>query len=83
MTRLPDSQSQYDSDSEGLGSRGSDSRIGNPAVRVEPVRIGSIECGTTESMTLIAGPCVIESLDLCLQIAEACLLYTSPSPRDV
>jgi len=71
MSRLPDPDSHSDSDSEGLRSRGLDSRVGNPAVCVEPVRIGPIECGTSESMTLIAGPCVIESLDLCLRIAEA------------
>lgn len=35
-----------------------------------PVRIGDILCGSDEAMTLIAGPCVIESLDLCLKIAE-------------
>ena len=35
-----------------------------------PVRIGNIQCGSNDAMTLIAGPCVIESLDLCLQIAE-------------
>jgi len=35
-----------------------------------PVRIGEILCGTDEAMTLIAGPCVIESLDLCLKIGE-------------
>jgi 2-dehydro-3-deoxyphosphooctonate aldolase (KDO 8-P synthase) len=34
------------------------------------VRIGNIQCGSNDAMTLIAGPCVIESLDLCLQIAE-------------
>ena len=35
-----------------------------------PVRIGNIQCGSNDAMALIAGPCVIESLDLCLQIAE-------------
>ena len=37
---------------------------------ITPVPIGSIQCGSPDSMTLIAGPCVIESLDSCLQIAE-------------
>ncbi|MFM8190134.1 MAG: 3-deoxy-8-phosphooctulonate synthase [Pirellula sp.] len=41
-----------------------------PNFKSYPVRIGNIECGHSQSMTLIAGPCVIESLDLCLRIAE-------------
>jgi 2-dehydro-3-deoxyphosphooctonate aldolase (KDO 8-P synthase) len=52
--------------------------LGSPsgAPSVAPVRIGPIECGHRRTMLLIAGPCVIESLELCLQIgervAEAC-----------
>ncbi len=71
MSRLPDSHSHHDSDSEGLRSEGPGTRLGNPGVCIGPVRIGAIECGRSDSMTLIAGPCVIESLDLCLRIAEA------------
>jgi len=41
------------------------------SVEVAPVRIGSIACGGNQPMVLIAGPCVIESLDLCLQIATS------------
>lgn len=44
-----------------------------PKLSNHPVRIGNIVCGTSDSMTLIAGPCVIESLDLCLRIAESVL----------
>ena len=39
-------------------------------MKITPVPIGNIQCGTPDSMTLIAGPCVIESLESCLQIAE-------------
>jgi len=38
---------------------------------VNPVRIGHHVCGDSHKLLLIAGPCVIESLDGCLQIAEA------------
>ncbi len=38
---------------------------------VTPVRIGPYLCGDLQSLLLIAGPCVIESLDLCLEIAES------------
>ncbi len=34
------------------------------------VRIGQHLCGDAKKLLLIAGPCVIESLDLCLEIAE-------------
>lgn len=38
---------------------------------VQPVRIGSITCGSDQSpLTIIAGPCVIESRDLTMSIAE-------------
>ncbi len=37
---------------------------------ITPVRIGPHLCGDSQKLLLIAGPCVIESLDLCLQIAE-------------
>ncbi len=37
---------------------------------VEPVRIGSVTCGGDAPLTIIAGPCVIESRELTLSIAE-------------
>jgi 2-dehydro-3-deoxyphosphooctonate aldolase (KDO 8-P synthase) len=37
----------------------------------EPLaRIGNVACGTDQPLLLIAGPCVIESLDLTLRIAD-------------
>ena len=42
-----------------------------PRAAVNPVRIGHHVCGDSHRLLLIAGPCVIESLDGCLQIAEA------------
>ncbi len=36
----------------------------------EPVRIGKVNCGGGGPLTIIAGPCVIESRDLTLSIAE-------------
>lgn len=42
-----------------------------PTPRFDGVRIGQHQCGPGQSMLLIAGPCVIQSLDLCLQIAES------------
>ena len=41
-------------------------------------------CFGSEPLGLILGPCVIESRDHSLMMAESihCLLYTSPSPRD-
>ncbi len=48
-----------------------------PAVRVTPVAIGSLRCGLGKNpLMIIAGPCVIESLDLSLRIAEHCLQQT-------
>ena len=37
---------------------------------VEPVRIGAVSCGGGGPLTIIAGPCVIESRELTLSIAE-------------
>jgi 2-dehydro-3-deoxyphosphooctonate aldolase (KDO 8-P synthase) len=37
---------------------------------IQPVQIGSHVCGDGKSLLLIAGPCVIESSELCLSIAE-------------
>ena len=36
-----------------------------------PFQIGTIKIGLNQRLFIIAGPCVIESRDLCLQIAEA------------
>src|SRR6516164_490445 len=36
----------------------------------QPVSIGNIKCGAGQALVWIAGPCVIESHDLTLQIAE-------------
>ncbi|MFO0940874.1 MAG: 3-deoxy-8-phosphooctulonate synthase [Pirellulales bacterium] len=41
------------------------------STQVQPVQIGNIVCGSKEApLTIIAGPCVIESLDLTMRIAE-------------
>ena len=37
---------------------------------VTPLQIGQHVCGDSQKLLLIAGPCVIESLELCLEIAE-------------
>ncbi|MCY2983740.1 MAG: 3-deoxy-8-phosphooctulonate synthase [Planctomycetota bacterium] len=37
---------------------------------VTPVQIGPHVCGDSQRLLLIAGPCVIESLELCLEIGE-------------
>jgi len=37
---------------------------------MKTVRIGEHVCGDSKKLLLIAGPCVIESLELCLEIAE-------------
>lgn len=47
-----------------------DSPTTNRSAVSESVRIGEFRCGPGEPLTLIAGPCVIESLELCLQIAQ-------------
>lgn len=36
-----------------------------------PVKIGNFNCGPQQRLCLIAGPCVIEDLDLCLKIGES------------
>lgn len=41
------------------------------SIAVSPVRIGPHLCGDSQKLLLIAGPCVIQSLDLCLEIAES------------
>jgi 2-dehydro-3-deoxyphosphooctonate aldolase (KDO 8-P synthase) len=38
---------------------------------IAPVTVGPYSCGDTHKLLLIAGPCVIESLDLCLRIGES------------
>ncbi len=42
-----------------------------PERMVSTVQIGQHTCGDSQKLLLIAGPCVIESLDLCLEIAES------------
>jgi 2-dehydro-3-deoxyphosphooctonate aldolase (KDO 8-P synthase) len=43
------------------------------STRVQPVQIGALRCGLpTQPLMIIAGPCVIESRDLTLRIAETC-----------
>lgn len=37
---------------------------------MSPVSIGSFQCGPDQPLTLIAGPCVLQSMDLAQQIAE-------------
>ena len=37
---------------------------------ITPVTVGSYRCGDGEPLLLIAGPCVLQSLDLSLEIAE-------------
>lgn len=44
--------------------------------RIAPVKIGEVLCGGRNPLVVIAGPCVIESRDLTLQIAEQLLAIT-------
>ena len=61
------------------------------------VKVGSVEIGNARKLSIIAGPCALESrahaLEMALALKEMaakagvglvynCLLYTSPSPRD-
>jgi 2-dehydro-3-deoxyphosphooctonate aldolase (KDO 8-P synthase) len=48
-----------------------DSSASNSSSSSGVVRIGDYRCGSGQPMTLIAGPCVIESVDLCLEIARS------------
>lgn len=57
-------------DAQGDGPR-VDAQGNDPRVDVAPVRIGQLVCGSNQPMVLIAGPCVIQSLELCLQIASS------------
>lgn len=41
-----------------------------PLSKTECVSVGSHICGDLNALLLVAGPCVIESVDLCLSIAE-------------
>lgn len=45
-----------------------------------PAQIGPYRCGREQPLLLIAGPCVIESLDLTLRIAESLATITSSRP---
>jgi 2-dehydro-3-deoxyphosphooctonate aldolase (KDO 8-P synthase) len=38
---------------------------------VDPVSVGRHTCGDLKQLVLIAGPCVIESYDLCIRIADS------------
>lgn len=48
-----------------------------PLSPVNPVQIGSVQIGGTPLPALIAGPCVLESLDLTLEIAQRLQEMTS------
>ncbi len=41
-----------------------------PLVKFRPVQVGSVRCGGGGPLTIMAGPCVVESLELTLRIAE-------------
>lgn len=45
-----------------------------------PAAIGRHKCGPGQSLTVIAGPCVIESADACLRIAETLVVLASRLP---
>lgn len=48
-----------------------------------PAMIGRHRCGPGQPLTVIAGPCVIETPDLCLKIAEALAVLASRLPIQV
>jgi len=48
-----------------------------------PAMIGRHLCGPGQPLTLIAGPCVIETAELCLRIAEALAVLASRLPIQV
>lgn len=43
----------------------------NPSVHIESVTVGPYQCGVDQPLLLIAGPCVLQSFDLSLEIADA------------
>ncbi len=45
-----------------------------------PAMIGRHRCGPGQPLTVIAGPCVIETADLCLRIAESLAVLASRLP---
>ena len=49
----------------------SDAKTTRGSTESDIVRIGNYQCGPRQPLVLIAGPCVIESLDLCLEIARS------------
>lgn len=55
------------------GISGSEAEVRTPEVAQTVVRIGEQRCGRGYPLLLIAGPCVIESRDLTLSIAERLL----------
>ena len=52
----------------------------NSQITLETPDGGSFDIGNDQTLTILAGPCAMESRDHALM--TACLLYTSPSPRD-
>lgn len=44
----------------------------NP-IQIQPVQVGSYQCGPGQPLLLIAGPCVLQTRELTLQIAESLL----------
>jgi len=48
-----------------------------------PVAIGRHHCGPGHPLTVIAGPCVIESAELCMRIAESLAVLASRLPIQV
>ncbi len=48
-----------------------------------PAQIGRHRCGPGQPLLVIAGPCVIETRDLCLRIAEALAVLASRFPIQV
>lgn len=48
-----------------------------------PAMIGPHRCGPGQPLTVIAGPCVIETVDLCLRIAESLAVLASRLPIQV
>jgi len=55
----------------GVANGSSESGAFGSDPQVAAVTIGNLVCGRRDRMLLIAGPCVIESLELCLKIGES------------
>ena len=52
-----------------------------PSSVITPVTVGSYRCGGGEPLLLIAGPCVLQSLELSLEIAELLARLNEHDPR--